>query len=103
MSNKTVGRAGRDAEFLTTRTRKPMAKFSLAKKDGTWIDIVGFDEVAEHMMDVVRKGALVTVEGDERDNSYTNRMGEKITKRQIIAQSVIVAGAVPVPDDDIPF
>lgn len=120
MSNKTTGRAGRDAEFIATKTGKPMAKFSLAKQgpDGAaWVDIIGFDEVAAAMMQSVRKGDLVTVEGEEKDNTYTNRVGEKITKRQIIAQAVSVGAAVPptgnpyhkpaalpsAEDDDIPF
>lgn len=98
-----------------------MAKFSIAKQGQhgvLWVDIVGFDDVAVVMMESVRKGALVTVEGEEKDNTYTNRNGEKITKRQIIAQAVSVGAAVPPTgnpyhkpaaqaapgeDDDIPF
>ena len=120
MSNKATGRAGRDAEVIVTRTGRPMAKFSLAKQGGVgvlWVDVVGFDEVAAAMMQSVRKGDLVTVEGEETDNTYTNRVGEKITQRQILAQAVSVGAAVPptgnpyhkpaalpsAEDDDIPF
>lgn len=120
-----VGRAGRDAEEIKTRTGKLMAKTSIAaqEQDGNelkgahWIDVVGFDEVAQYMLQHVSKGGLVRATGRVADNVYTSRRGEEVRKQQMTLSGIEVvnrpsqsnpyhkpaAQAAPGEDDDIPF
>lgn len=96
MLNKVmlIGRLGRDPETKTSHTGTPVAKFSLAtdsKRNGEktteWHRCVAFQKTADLIGQLLRKGAMVYVEGRIRYDSYENKEGHKVTTTDIIVDT----------------
>lgn len=123
-----IGNAGKDCEMVSTGGK--IAKFSLATsesytgKDGQkvvntdWHTITCFGPLANIVLQYVKKGMTVYVEGKIKYSKYESKGVEKTTT-EIVAMSVLVLdkkapplmvqkavqeyGAASVDDDDIPF
>ena len=109
MINKVIllGNVGMDAVSIPTKNNMPMARFSLATnefiKDSSgqstkvteWHEIVTFGKTASFVLNYVRKGKLVLVEGKLASREYVNKSGEKVKSFQIKADSVQFAGPAP--------
>jgi single-strand DNA-binding protein len=111
-----VGRVGKDPQTGVTKNGKQKAYFSLAthrfnpnssketdKNDTEWHDVTFFNARAEEVERLVRKGAMVKVEGSI--HYYCITIGEKkIQKAEIWGSSIEVVessfrldGSVPTP------
>ena len=99
-----LGYAGGDAERRTMQSREETVSFSIATtrrwkgKDGTpgeateWHRVAVFGPSVEPASEMVRKGALVLVEGRLRTREYKDREGNERTITEIVVagpQSVV--------------
>lgn len=107
MSRITVtGRAGADAELRFTPNGKTVAEIRLAEThrrrddagvwsdDGTtWYRVTLWGQRAEHVADVIRKGALLVVTGDLRVREFEAKDGTRGRSVEIVADEI---GIVPI-------
>lgn len=96
-----VGRLGRDPEEITTKSGTSMARFSLAVddrrgRDGerstTWLNVICFRNVADSVLQYLRKGSEVVVVGRIDVYEPTDENGVKRRVYQIVAQNVHFCG-----------
>lgn len=88
MNNATfTGRLGRDAESRVTPSGKPVVNFSLAvderrggEKSTLWVSCAIWGERGEKLAQYLTKGAVVSVAGPVRVESYTSKSGEASSK-----------------------
>lgn len=99
--NTTVqsGRATRDPEMKTFGEDGKVVSFGIAvdrsvKRDGEWVQVPNFFDVsvfgnyAELIDKKLRKGDLITVQGELRYDSWENEAGEKRSKVFIVAETI---------------
>lgn len=100
--NKVImmGRLTRDPETRYSTGDNPMAiaRFSIAvdrrfKRNGDeqtadFFNCVSFGKQGEFVEKYLRKGTKVLVEGELRNNNYTNKNGEKVYSMEINVNSV---------------
>ena len=124
-----TGRIGRDAEHRTTPSGKDVVNFSLAvderrggEKSTLWVSCGMWGERGQKLAQYLRKGAVVSVAGPVRVESYTSKSGEAASKLCCTVNELSLHGgnrddqpkAAPKPapkpaaqaepfDDDIPF
>lgn len=131
-----MGRLTADPEirFSSNENQTCVAKFNLAvdrrfKRDGEatadFFQIVAFGKLGEFVDKYLQKGTKVVLDGELRNNNYTNKDGQKVYGFQIVANSIEFAeskrasqenqsrpaeadnnGFMGVPDDieeDLPF
>jgi single-strand DNA-binding protein len=127
-----IGYVGRDPEGSETASGTPIARFNVATterwkgKDNRlhehtdWHRVVFFGPAAEQIVDYVRKGSLVEVEGSLRSRTYekdgSTRYAVEIRgaewrvfdRRPGAEEAAPAAGAEPPPsdtpaDDDLPL
>lgn len=132
MNNATfTGRIGRDAESRATPSGKQVVNFSLAvderrggEKSTLWVSCAIWGERGEKLAQYLTKGAVVSVSGPVRVESYTAKSGEAASKLCLMVNDISLHGgnrddqapskpaprAAPKPtaaddpfDDDIPF
>ena len=120
-----IGFVGRDPEASTTTTGTPIARFNLATTDRwrgkddkpqehtDWHRVVFFGPAANQIIDHVRKGSLVRVEGSIRLRTYekdgTTRTAVEVRgtdwidfeRRASAGETPLVNDVVP-PDADPP-
>ncbi len=94
--NKVIlmGHLTRNPDF---RGDMAVARYSIAvdrrrKKDGDaeadFFNLVSFGKQAEFVNNYLHKGSKVAVEGELRNNNYTNRNGEKVYGMDVVVSSV---------------
>lgn len=96
ITSTVTGNVGKQPELITTKTGKPMVRFSLAstfKKEGsepatTWVDVTCFDEQATVVSERVNKGDRVTVIGRMQLETYDKKDGSEGHSLRIIADEV---------------
>lgn len=114
MYNKIVivGRLVRDP--ILRRTQNGIAVFteSVAVNDRpkqggnyedietTFIDVVFWDKTAENVAKYQKKGSLLFIEGVLEQRRYTNRVGEKRTTYEVIADRVLFLEPKPAETQD---
>jgi len=113
-----IGHVGGDVESFTTPATA-LAKFSVATShkykavvETEWHRVVAFGKLAAIIVEHVRKGDRVYVEGRLKTSSY-EKNGETRYSTDLIANEIIMLSAskstaadlppTPVEDDDIPF
>jgi single-strand DNA-binding protein len=96
-SLKINGNVGKDPVSRVTKSGKEMASFSLAHSTGKddqkttiWFDVLAFDELAAQVVEGVRKGSRVLVEGRFSIETYEKRDGTPGTAYKILANSVVL-------------
>ncbi len=82
-----TGRIGRDAEHRTTSNGKDVVNFSLAvderrggEKSTLWVSCGMWGERGQKLAQYLTKGAVVSVAGPVRVESYTSKSGETASK-----------------------
>ena len=128
MNNATfTGRIGRDAEHRVTPSGKSVVNFSLAvderrggEKSTLWVSCAIWGERGEKLAQYLTKGAVVSVNGPVRVESYTSKSGEASSKLCCMVNDISLHGgsqeqkAAPKPapkaspsddpfDDDLTF
>ncbi len=99
-----IGNAGKDAELRYLANGSAQAQFSLAVNrswkgdDGNWseqtewFNVVAWRELAERISQTVTKGKQVYVEGRLQSRSWDNDQGQKQTRTEVIAQTILLMG-----------
>lgn len=93
-----MGRLTRDPEIkFGGANNTAVAKYSLAvdrrfKQDGQpeadFFNIVSFNKQAEFVEKYLRKGTKIVVEGELRNNNYTNKEGQLVYNTQILTSNI---------------
>ena len=90
------GRAGADAQSLTTRSDKPMARVSLAvdvsgfnaeQSETEWVTVVAFGRLAE-VLAGHKKGDMIAASGNLSRNRWKKDGGEERVTWQLVADDV---------------
>ena len=114
-----VGRAGRDPEARETGKGDTVANLSLATSSGygdnektDWHRVTFFGKVADTVVQYVKKGQEIYIEGRISYSKYTDRVGSEKYSTDIIAYSMQMgqkgntpsSSQSPLSDsDDLPF
>ena len=92
-----IGRLGRDPELRFTQSGKPVCNFSVATdesyvdRDGNrvdkveWHDIVMWDRAAENAANMLRKGALIYIEGKMQTREWQDQQGNTRKNKEVLA------------------
>lgn len=56
--------------------------------DADFFNLVSFGKQAEFVRDYLHKGTKIVIEGEARNNNYTNKNGEKVYGMDIVVSSV---------------
>lgn len=92
-----VGRLANDPEVRYTPEGVMVASFRLAvnrpvqrgaERQADFFPVVTFRRLAEFAQSYLTKGRLILVEGSLRAQSYTDRMGTRRTRTDVIASSI---------------
>ena len=92
-----MGRLCKDPEVRHTAEGKVIARFSLAvdrkfKKEGEpeadFFNMTSFGKQAEFVEKYLRKGSKILVEGEIRNDTYTNKEGQKVYATQVITSAI---------------
>ncbi len=100
MNNGTfTGRIGRDAESRFTPSGKSVLNFSLAvderrggEKSTLWVSCAIWGERGEKLAQYLTKGAVVSVSGPVRVESYTSKSGEAASKLCLMVNDISLHG-----------
>ncbi len=95
-----TGRLGRDPDMSYTNSGKAVTRFSMAvdqgkDKDTMWLNVVCWDQLAERINELVKKGMEVFVQGRLTMRSYDDKNGVKRTAIDIVASSVQLTQCPP--------
>jgi single-strand DNA-binding protein len=93
--NKVIftGRLTSDPEVRYTTDQKAVASFNLAvnrtfdRENSDFFKCVAFGKTAETIEKLVRKGTKLLIEGEIRNNNYTDKNGVKRYEMQVIVAS----------------
>ena len=106
-----VGRLTRDPELrYTAANRIPVAHFSLAvgrgsQKDGQeetdFFSCTAYDKQAEFAERFLRKGVRIVVTGRMKNNSYTDKNGNKVFGMELSVKTIDFADGWTEPREDI--
>ena len=112
-----MGHLGKDAETRTASGGLSVTTFSVAtsygkdnKKKTTWHNVVGFD-LPQFVLDGLKKGNLVLVNGRQEHQEYTDKDGNRKFSPQVVASIVHIFTKgepteeinAPAGGDDLPF
>lgn len=105
IQNLTItGNVTRDPELSYSPNGTALARFGVATNDrkrtaeGKWEDgeasywnITAFRDLAEHVVESVKKGSRVTVQGKLAQRKYTNKEGEERVSYDFVANDVSIS------------
>lgn len=93
-----MGRLTRDPEIkVGGANNTTIARFSIAvdrryKREGEpeadFFDCVAFGKTAEVVEKYFKKGSRILVQGEIRNNNYTNKDGQKVYGMQVLTQAI---------------
>ena len=92
-----MGRLTRDPEIRYSNDGKSVARFDFAvnrrfkrdnEPDADFFTCVAFGKTAEVIEKHVYKGTKLTIEGEVRNNNYTNKDGQKVYGTQILVSQI---------------
>ena len=90
------GRAGADPSFRTTPNGTLVGRFPLAVRDGekptAWFPVLAFNQRAEQLREIVKRGAALDVVGYLHPREVRSREGKTRTVQEIYAVTVKTAG-----------
>lgn len=99
-----IGNAGKDAELRYLSSGTAQSQFSLAvnrnfrgpdgnwQEETEWFNVVVWRELAERVSQNITKGKQVYVEGRLQTRSWDGDDGQKHTRIEVIAQTVLTLG-----------
>lgn len=99
-----TGRVGKKPELRYLPSGKEVTSFSLVRQprrlnsqtqqwedgEAVWYEISMFGRLASNVVDSLDKGYEVTVVGELKQNSYTNREGQNVATLEINADDVLI-------------
>jgi single-strand DNA-binding protein len=100
-SVQLIGNLGRDPEVTTTSSGAKIGKVSLAThesykdKAGEWVkqtqwhNLVAWGELADHMENNLKKGALIGIRGKLRYNKFTDKEVQNQVRTEIFVQEFL--------------
>ncbi|MCJ7521779.1 MAG: single-stranded DNA-binding protein [Dehalococcoidia bacterium] len=103
-----IGNVGTDPEMRFTPNGSPVTSFRLAtnrsyttpegdrKEETEWFDVVTWNRLAENCNQFLTKGQRAYVEGRLRTRSWEGQDGQKHSRIEIIANSVLFLDRRPV-------
>lgn len=103
-----IGNVGTDPEMRFTPNGNPVTSFTIAtnrfynspdgerKKETEWFDVVTWNRLAENCNQFLTKGQLAYVEGRLHTRSWEGQDGQKHSRTEIIANSVLFLDKRPV-------
>lgn len=94
-----VGNLGKDSEVRTTSSGKSVCAFSVAstksfkrgdqwEKSTTWFNVSLWGDKAEKFAQSLKKGVRVHVEGELRQNKFTDKTGTERSNYEVVADKV---------------
>ena len=93
-----IGNVGQDPVLRYAKSGMAVLKFSVAdtfKKDNKettmWHNVTVFDEMAENVAELVKKGSRVIVHGRLSSSQYTDKEGNEKTSYEIVASEVALS------------
>ena len=100
-----VGTLGADAERKSTQNQKEYLSFSVAvneKNDTTWFNCNLFNKglVESNIINVLKKGSVVTVLGNYTPRLYQNKKGETVISHDVIVNEVKICYTHKKDDND---
>ena len=101
MLNKVIlmGRLTRDPEFRQTTSGIPVTRFSIAisrqfankqtgEREADFVDCVAWRQTAEFVSRYFNKGSMILVEGQLRNDNYTDNNGVKHYRMNVMVDNV---------------
>ncbi len=111
MLNKVIliGNVGRDPESFGQESK--IAKFSLATTEKTkvngearefteWHQVVAYGKMAETVLQYVRKGSKLFIEGKITTKHWEDRTGQKMYRTEIELRNLLFMGSAPRPSQE---
>ena len=98
-----IGRLTKDVELLETQGGTPLARLSVAvnrsyknsdgEREADFFDVTVWGNQAENCRKYLEKGRQVAIQGELRNDTYTDKNGDKRTSTTINAQEVEFIGS----------
>lgn len=98
-----MGRLVADPELRTTTTGISVTSFRIAvdrgyvrqgeERQADFIDIVAWRQTADFVTRYFRKGSMIAVQGSIQTRSYEDKMGNKRTAVEVVADNVSFCGS----------
>lgn len=97
-----TGNLTRDAELMATNGGASVLKFGIASNrsvkgaNGEWEDVPNFIDCtifgarAQSLSSILAKGMKVTIEGELRYSSWTDKNGNKRSKLEVVAHNIVL-------------
>lgn len=97
-----TGNLTRDAELMATNGGASVLKFGIASNrsikgaNGEWEDVPNFIDCtifgarAQSLSSILAKGMKVTIEGELRYSSWTDKDGNKRSKLEVVAHNIVL-------------
>ncbi|MCA6364168.1 MAG: single-stranded DNA-binding protein [Bacteroidetes bacterium] len=92
------GHLGSDPELITTKSGHKKVRVSLAQntytsngKQVSWYYVIGWEDLAESMVNQLRKGDMVTFKGRLQSREYPDPAGKTRYALEIVASSFTTA------------
>ncbi|WP_068539461.1 single-stranded DNA-binding protein [Olegusella massiliensis] len=97
-----TGNLTRDAELMATNGGASVLKFGIASNrsvkgaNGEWEDVPNFIDCtifgarAQSLSSILAKGMKVTIEGELRYSSWTDKDGNKRSKLEVVCQNIVL-------------
>jgi single-strand DNA-binding protein len=106
-----TGNLGKDAEVRTTTSGKKVCAFSVAstksfkrgdqwEKSTTWFNVSLWGDKAERFAQALKKGVRVHLEGELRQNKFTDKSGEERSNYEVVAERVYLVSSPGERDQD---
>ena len=98
-----IGRLTKDVELLETQGGTPLARLSIAvnrsyknsdgEREADFFNVTVWGNQAENCRKYLEKGRQVAIQGELRNDTYTDKNGDKRTSTTINAQEVEFIGS----------
>lgn len=102
-----LGNLTREIELSKTKSGKSIAKFTLAvnhtKEEVSYIDCVAWNQTAEFLDTYAKKGQMLYVEGQLKQNRFKDKDGNNRSKHEVTAFVIeILSKAEGKQSDNVP-
>lgn len=96
-----TGRAGKDLEIKELEGGKKVGRVSIANTEfyknankqiveqTNWINLVFWNETVESALGVIKKGAIITVEGRLKSHSYQDKKKQKRYSTDVVVDKIV--------------
>lgn len=102
-----LGNLTKEVDLRKTKSGKSIAKFTLAvnhtKEEVSYIDVVAWNQTAEFLEKYTKKGQMLYVEGQLKQNRFKDKDGNNRSKHEVTAFTVeILSKAEEKQGDNVP-